>query len=76
MTQTATDSEEFQAHLKEYPWLAGWLNQTPFGVSRSSLPQFADVSNIFSDAYDEILLNDAPVEETLQGAAEEAESFK
>ena len=76
VTQSAQQNEEFQAHLREYPWLAGWLNQTPFGVSRSSLPQFSDVSNIFSDAYDEIMLNNAPIEETLQGAAEEAESFK
>ncbi len=76
VTESATASEEFQAHLEEYPWLLGWANQTPYGVVRSSLPQYEDVSQVFSNAYDEIMVNDAPIEETLQNAAEEAESFK
>lgn len=76
VTQSATDAEEFTAHLEAYPWLNGWRNQTPFGVARSRLPQFADVSNIFSDAYDEIMLNNADIAQTLEAAAAEAESFK
>lgn len=75
-TTTAAESEEYQAHLKQYPWLLGWLNQTPYGVARSSLPQYTEVSTVFSDQYDEIMLNGADIQEALNNAAEEAESFK
>lgn len=75
VTKSAVESEEYQAHLEQYPYLAGWFNQTPYGVARSSTPAYSDISTIFSDAYDEIMLNDAPIEETLSQAAEEAASF-
>lgn len=75
VTTSATESAEYQAHLDQYPWLAGFINQTPFGVARSSIPQYTDIATVFSDAYDQIMLNDAPIEETLQEAAEEAASF-
>ena len=75
VTTSAAASEEYQAHLEQYPWLAGWLNQVPFGVARSSLPQAADVFQIFGRAYNDIMLNDAPIAETLAAAAEEAASL-
>jgi len=76
VTRSVVESEAYQAHLEEFPFLRGWFNQIPFGVARSSLPQYTEVATVFSDAYDEIMLNDAPIEETLQRAAEEAETFK
>lgn len=73
VTQSAFESDEYQEFVAETPYLAGWLNQTPYGVARSALPAFTTVNNeIFAQAWDEIFLNDAPVQETLDRAAEEA----
>jgi multiple sugar transport system substrate-binding protein len=76
VTTSALQSEEYQAHIEQYPWLAGWINQIPFGVARSSLPYATDVFNAFDRAYNDILLNNAPIAETLAAAAAEAESLR
>jgi len=39
VTQSATNNATYQAHLKQYPFLYGWVNGVPYGVARSSLPK-------------------------------------
>lgn len=69
VTISATASDEYQAHLEAYPFLAGWVNQVPYGVMRQPFPYYDDASTFFSQAWDEIFLNDAPIQETLETAA-------
>jgi multiple sugar transport system substrate-binding protein len=63
VTTSAANSEEYQAHLADYPFLAGFVNQTPFGVARYPIPEYTDISNAFSLAWDDVMLNDADVVE-------------
>ncbi len=63
VTTTAAASEEYQAHLAAYPFLAGFVNQTPFGVARYPIPEYTDISNAFSLAWDDVMLNNVDVAE-------------
>jgi multiple sugar transport system substrate-binding protein len=63
VTTSAANSEEYQAHLADYPFLAGFVNQTPFGVARYPIPEYTDISNAFSLAWDDVMLNDADIVE-------------
>jgi multiple sugar transport system substrate-binding protein len=59
VTTSAATSQEYQAHLAAYPFLAGFVNQTPYGVARLPIPEFNDITNAFSQAWDDVMLNDA-----------------
>lgn len=77
VTQTATKSAQYQDHLKQYPFLAGWVNGVPYGVARSSLPQANDVQTAFGQtAWDPIILQGADVKQSLAKAADKANSLK
>jgi hypothetical protein len=60
---TAAASEEYQEHLASYPFLAGFVNQTPYGISRLPIPEFNDIGNAFTPAWDDVMLNDADAAE-------------
>lgn len=72
VTTSSTKSAQYQSHLKQYPFLYGWVNQIPYGVPRIPIPQYTDVANTFAKAWDDILLNNAAVQSRLQQAASEA----
>jgi multiple sugar transport system substrate-binding protein len=59
VTTAAAESEEYLEHLASYPFLAGFVNQTPYGVARYPIPEFADIGNAFVQAWDDVMLNDA-----------------
>jgi maltose-binding protein MalE len=62
--KTASESQEYKDHLTKYPFMAGFVNGTPYGVSRPPLPQFGDIGTAFTKAWDSVILNDADVKET------------
>jgi multiple sugar transport system substrate-binding protein len=64
VTKTASESQEYKDHLTKYPFMAGFVNGTPYGVSRPPLPQFGDIGTAFTKAWDSVILNDADVKET------------
>lgn len=77
VTKSATDSPTYQAHLKQYPYLYGWVNGVPYSVPRSSLPQAADAGTAFGqDAWDPIILQGANVQQALAKAASAVTSLK
>ena len=45
VTTSAATSQEYQAHLAAYPFLAGFVNQTPYGVARLPIPEFNDITD-------------------------------
>ncbi len=61
VTTSAAESDEYQAHLEQYPFLYGFVNQTPFGVSRPPLPQFGEIATAFTPAWDAVILEGADV---------------
>jgi multiple sugar transport system substrate-binding protein len=61
VTTSAASSKEYQDHLAKYPFMAGFVNQTPYGVARPPIPQFNDVSNAFSPAWDAVMLKNADI---------------
>src|SRR5260370_16646699 len=66
VTTSATNSAMYQAHLKQYPFLYGWVNSVPYGVARSSLPQAGDTQMAFGQkAWDPIILQGANVQQAL-----------
>src|SRR6266849_5441788 len=70
VTQSATNNAAYQANLKQYPFLYGWVNGVPYGVSRSSLPQSSDAQMAFgAKAWDPIILQAANVQQSLANAA-------
>ncbi len=76
VVKSAQDSQQYQDHLKKYPFIAGWTNQTPFGVARQPVPQFADVATIFSQAWDDVMFKSAKPEDRLKQAAQQADALK
>ncbi len=77
VTQSATSSSQYQAHLKQYPFLYGWVNSVPYGVSRSALPQGVDAGLAFgSKAWDPIILQNADVQQSLNNAAAAVTALK
>jgi multiple sugar transport system substrate-binding protein len=77
VTQTATNSAAYQAHLKQYPFLNGWVNTSPYGVPRSSLPQAGDAQMAFGQkAWDPIILQGANVQQSLATAAAAVTALK
>ncbi|HET8912644.1 MAG TPA: extracellular solute-binding protein [Ktedonobacteraceae bacterium] len=77
VTQSATASATYQAHLKQYPFLYGWVNSVPYGVARSSLPQAGDAMTAFGQkAWDPIILQGANVQQSLANAASAVSALK
>jgi len=77
VTQSATNSTTYQAHLKQYPFLNGWVNGVPYGVARSSLPQSSDAQLAFGQkAWDPIILQKANVQQSLANAAAAVSALK
>jgi multiple sugar transport system substrate-binding protein len=77
VTTTATNSTQYQAHLKQYPYLYGWVNGVPYSVPRSSLPQASDASTAFGQkAWDPIILQKANVQQSLTNAASAVTALK
>jgi multiple sugar transport system substrate-binding protein len=77
VTQSATNNAAYQAHLKQYPFLYGWVNGVPYGVSRSSLPQGVDAGLAFgAKAWDPIILQAANVQSSLANAASAVSALK
>jgi multiple sugar transport system substrate-binding protein len=77
VTQSATASATYQAHLKQYPFLYGWVNSVPYGVARSSLPQAGDAMTAFGQkGWDPIILQGANVQQSLANAASAVSALK
>src|SRR5205823_14610151 len=77
VTMSATMSAMYQAHLKQYPFLYGWVNSVPYGVPRSSLPQAGDTQLAFgAKAWDPIILQGANVQQSLANAATAVTALK
>jgi multiple sugar transport system substrate-binding protein len=77
VTQSATNSAAYQSHLKQYPFLNGWVNGSPYGVPRSSLPQAGDAQMAFGQkAWDPILLQGANVQQAMANAAAAVTALK
>ena len=77
VTQSATNNATYQAHLKQYPFLNGWVNSVPYGIARSSLPQGVDAGLAFgSKAWDPIILQRANVQQSLTNAASAVTALK
>ena len=77
VTTSATMSAAYQAHLKQYPFLNGWVNGVPYGVARSSLPQAGDTQTAFGQkAWDPIIQQGANVQQALANAATAVTALK
>ncbi len=77
VTKSATASAAYQAHLKQYPYLYGWVNSVPYSVPRSSLPQAADASTAFGqNAWDPIITKGANAQQALAKAASAVTALK
>jgi len=77
VTKSATENAAYQAHLKQYPYLYGWVNGVPYSVPRSSLPQAADAGTAFGqNAWDPIITKNANVQQALAKAATAVTALK
>mgnify|MGYP001070913160 FL=1 len=71
VTLSAASNQEYTDHLAAYPFMAGFVNQTPFGVARLPIPLFNEVGNLFTPAWDAVMVNSADVTETFTALQEE-----
>ena len=76
VVKSASSSQTYQDYLKQYPFMAGWNNQTAYGVQRQPVPQYNDVATIFSQAWDDIMLKGAGIQDRLNQAAQQASALK
>jgi multiple sugar transport system substrate-binding protein len=77
VTQSATNHPDYQAQLEKYPYLKGWVNQVPYGVARSALPQGNDTRNTYgAKAWDPILIQGKDVQTALNEAAAAVTALK
>jgi len=73
VTESATASAEYQEFAANTPALAGWANQTPFGVARPAMPGFDSVGDgPFGQAWGAVFIEGADIQATMDDAAEEA----
>lgn len=75
VTESAAASQKYQDHLKAYPFLAGFVNEVPYGVARQPIPQYSDIANLFSLAWDDVMLNNKPIDTVFPAAQQEAEKL-
>jgi len=71
VTLSAASNQEYQDHLAAYPFMAGFVNQTPFGVARLPIPLFNEVGNLFTPAWDAVMVSGADATETFTALQEE-----
>jgi multiple sugar transport system substrate-binding protein len=76
VTKTATQSKAYQEHLRQYPFLYGWVNGVPYSVKRNALPQADQVGTLWYTAFDDILLKGAATKSRLDQAAQQASALK
>ena len=77
VTKSATGHPDYQAQLEAYPYLKGWVNQVPYGVARSALPQGNDTRNAFGlKAWDPIISQGKDVKASLDEAATAVNALK
>ena len=77
VTASATAHPDYQAQLEKFPYLRGWVNQVPYGVARSALPQSSDAQAAFgSKAWTPIMLKGASIADSLKAAADAVTSLK
>lgn len=73
VTESASQSEAYLEFAANTPALAGWANQTPYGVARAAMPGFDAVGDgPYGDAWKAIFVDGADIQSTLDEAAEEA----
>jgi multiple sugar transport system substrate-binding protein len=73
VTLSATNSEEYQEFAANTPALAGWANQTQYGVARPAMPGFDSVGDgPFGQAWGAIFVEGADIQSTMDAAADEA----
>jgi multiple sugar transport system substrate-binding protein len=75
VTLSAAASQEYQAHLAKYPFMAGFVNGTPYGVARMPIPLFNEIANLFTPAWDAVMVNDADVTQTFDALQQEVDSI-
>jgi ABC-type glycerol-3-phosphate transport system substrate-binding protein len=75
VTLSAAASQEYQAHLAKYPFMAGFVNGTPYGVARMPIPLFNEIANLFTPAWDAVMVNDADVTQTFNALQQEVDSI-
>ena len=75
VTLSSASSQEYMDHLAAYPFMAGFVNQTPFGVARLPIPLFNEVTYLFTPAWDGVMVSGADVTETFTALQEEVTSI-
>jgi multiple sugar transport system substrate-binding protein len=75
VTTSALNSSKYQDHLNSYPFLAGFANSVPYGVARPALPEYDQVTQVFSQAWDNIMLKSDPITSTLESAANQVKAL-
>jgi multiple sugar transport system substrate-binding protein len=75
VTTSAAASEEYRAHLANYPFMAGFVNQTPFGVARLPIPEFNEIGNLFTPAWDAVMVSGADVNQTFTALQQEVDAI-
>lgn len=66
VTTTAASNKEYQDYVAKYPFMAGFVNQTPYGVARLPVPQYNDVATAFGTGWDDVMLKNQPVDARLK----------
>jgi len=69
VTKSATSSASYQQFLKDTPAMAGWVNQTQYGVARAAMPGFDAASTAYGDAWAKIFVQGADPQSTMDKAA-------
>jgi multiple sugar transport system substrate-binding protein len=73
VTISASSSETYLEFAANTPALAGWANQTPFGVARPAMPGFDSIGDgPYGQAWAAIFVEGADIQSTMDAAAEEA----
>jgi ABC-type glycerol-3-phosphate transport system substrate-binding protein len=75
VTKSASKNPAYQAQLRKYPFLAGWVNSIPYGVPLPKLPSITSVFTYFDTAWNNIMLNNASVQSELSRAATESKAL-
>ncbi len=77
VTKSATQDPAYQKQLTDYPFLKGWVNQVPYGIARSALPQASAAGTAFGNkAWDPIIVQGADVKQSLDTAATAVTALK
>jgi multiple sugar transport system substrate-binding protein len=72
-TKSASNSPEYLEFAKNTPALAGWANQTKYGVARPAMPGFNAVGDgPFGKAWGDIFVQGADIQSSMDKAAKEA----